>query len=350
MKIYEVPSDRRYWVVRAAGGHYYDHFTENGVIAIGHLNILRLPNSSENDLLPNFSSLEGEFKLIKLLSEKNQNFKSVGRSKLSQAKSFIYEMKPGDWVITIGFGSVRFGRIISNPFIDENPMVIVYDAGRGHIVECDMHLRRYVDWGPSIPRRDLPYGLQMSLKANQTVFCVDKKWDALYHTLYPAFLRDNKLYLSAKIKSECAIRNHDISIIFKLLDEVEVIGKLVLRHSTESDFEKIFQDFVENDELTNTTKAQFHSPGEIWNVIVGVAGQIDTNNWVTYTVAAYSLIFGNQKAGFDGIIDIETRRKLWELVIDRIKKNNAQKVVENLNIELPKIDTSILEDGSKDRK
>lgn len=347
MKIYEVPSDRRYWVVRAEGGHYYDHFTRNGVVALGHLNILGLPNYSENDLLPDWVTLQNKFKL---LLENNQNLKSIGRLHLSQAKSFLYEMKPGDWVITIGAGSVRFGRIVSKPFIDNKPIVVVYDAERGHVVECDMHLRRCVEWGPSIPRRDLPYGLLMSLKANQTVFCVDAKWDALYHTLYPAFLRDNKLYLSAKIKSERAIRNHDISTIFKLLDEVEVIGKLASRKSKELDFDKTFQEFIEGDALTITTKAQFHSPGEIWNAISGIAGQIDLNNWATYTVAAYSLIFGNQKAGFDGIIDLETRRKLWDLVIERIKKNNAQKVVESLQIELPRIDTSRLEDGSKDRK
>ena len=347
MKIYEVPSDRRYWVVRAEGGHYYDHFTRNGVIALGHLNILGLPSSSENDLLPDWPALKNKFKL---LLKNDQSLKSVGRLHLSQAKSFLYEMKPSDWVITIGSGSVRFGRIVSKPFIENKPIVVIYDAERGHIVECDMHLRRGVEWGPSIPRRDLPYGLLMSLKANQTVFCVDAKWDALYHTLYPAFLRDSKLYLSAKIKSEHSIRNHDISIIFKLLDEVEVIGKSVLRNSIGSNFENVFQEFVERDALTITTKAQFHSPGEIWNAIVGIAGQIDLNSWATYTVAAYSLIFGNQKAGFDGIVDLETRRKLWDLVIDRIKKNNAQKVVENLQIELPNIDTSRLEDGSKDRK
>jgi hypothetical protein len=347
MKIYEVPSDRRYWVVRAEGGHYYDHFTRNGVIALSHLNNLGLPNSSENDLLPDWLTLKNKFRP---LLEKNQSLKPIGRLHLSQAKSFIYEMKPADWVITIGAGSVRFGRIVSKPFFDNKPIVVVYDAERGRIVECDMHLRRRVEWGPSIPRRNLPYGLLMSLKANQTVFCVDAKWDAIYHTLYPAFLRDNKLYLSAKIKSDRAIKNHDISTIFKLLDEVEVIGKSASRNSKESDFEKTFHQFIEGDELTITTKAQFHSPGEIWNVISGVAGQIDLSSWAAKSFAAYSLIFGNNKAGFDGIVDLETRRKLWDLVIERIKKNNAQKVVENLQMELPRVDTSQLEDGSKDRQ
>lgn len=189
----------------------------------------------------------------------------------------------------------------------------------------------------------------MSLKANQTVFNVDAKWDAIYHTLYPAFRRENKLFLSAKITTEQAIKNHNISIIFKILDEVEIIGKEIARGANSGNFEQIISTYIETDALTITTKAQFHSPGDIWNAITGVAGNLDLDHWATYTMTAYSMIFGNQKIGFDGLIDIETRKKLWDLVIDRIKKNKAEKVVEALQIKLPQIDTSKLEDSTKDR-
>jgi len=347
MKIYEVPAERRYWVVRAEGGQYYDHFTRHGLIALGHLNILNLSDSTEESQPPEWAKLQSKFKQ---LLEQDPTLKTTGKLHLSQAKSFLYEMKPGDWVITIGSGSVRFGRITGKAFIEKTPLVVIYDAERGHITECHMHLRRRVEWGPTVSRSDLPYGLLISLKANQTVFSLDAKWDALYHTLYPAFIRDQKLYLSAKIKTEKAIKNHNITTVFKLLDEVEVIGKLIALRANTPNFDATMEEYIESDALTITTKAQFHSPGDIWNAISSLAGHIDLNNWATYTVLAYSMIFGNQKTGFDGLIDIDTRKKLWNLVIDRIKANNAQKTVNDLQIELPKIDTSKLEDNSKDSK
>ncbi|MEO6824294.1 MAG: hypothetical protein ABI167_06125 [Nitrosospira sp.] len=344
-KIYEVPSERRYWVVRAEGGEYYDHFTRNGIIAIGHLNLLDLPNSTEQSPSLEQSKLEKDFKA---LSDSDPTLKSVG--KLSQAKSFLYQMKPGDWVITIGLGSVRFGWIIGNPFIEKEPLVVVYNEERDHVVKMDMHLRRRVQWGPAIFRRGLPYGLLISLKANQTVFNLDAKWEAIYHTLYPAFLSENKLYLSAKIKTKQDIKNHNIATIFKLLDEVEVIGKTMAEGASCEDFDQTIKEYIKKDALTITTKAQFHSAGDIWNAITSGTLDFDLNNWVIYTVIAYSMIFGNHKAGFDGLIDIDTRKKFWDLVLSRIKKNHAEKVVETLQIELPKIDTSKLEDCTNDRE
>lgn len=346
MSVYVVPSARRYWVVRAESGLYYDHFTRHGVIALGHLNVLDLASTTEDDAQFNWEVLQKNFKS---LTETDPNLKQIGKLHLSQAKSFLYEMSVGDWVMTIGAGSVRFGRIISKPFIERRPIVIVYDPERGPTVEMDMHLRRSVQWGPSILRQKLPYGLLLSLKANQTVFCMDAKWEAIYHTLYAAFRKDNLLYLSAKITTEQAIKNHNISTIFKLLDEVEIIGKEVTLGNSGSDFENVVQNYLETDSLTITTKAQFHSPGDIWNAITGIAEGVNLDSWATYTVVAYAMIFGNQKMGFDGLVDIETRKKIWDLVLDRMKSNRAEKVVSALQIELPNIDTSKLEDNSKDR-
>lgn len=42
MQIYEVPENRRYWVVRADSGRFYDHFVNHGIIALAHLNQLGL--------------------------------------------------------------------------------------------------------------------------------------------------------------------------------------------------------------------------------------------------------------------------------------------------------------------
>jgi predicted Mrr-cat superfamily restriction endonuclease len=141
VSIYEVPSERRYWVVRAEGGFYFDHFTKHGVIALGHINIINLPNSKEEDAPIEWGNLQN---LFKARLDTAPEIKRGGLH-LSQVKSFLYEMKVGDWVMTVRSGAVCFGRIIGKPFVDKDPLVIIYDPERGPKIEMDMHLRRCVE-------------------------------------------------------------------------------------------------------------------------------------------------------------------------------------------------------------
>lgn len=264
----------------------------------------------------------------------------------AQVRSFVYEMSVGDWVVTVGDRQVRFGRITSSSYIREASLPVVYDQETGRKVDMDYRLRRSVVWGPSISRKELPYGLIQSLKSNLTVFNLDRHWQAVHHSLYPAFMKDDQLYLSSKIRSKDEIKNYSVSTILNLLNEVEVIGKELAHGNDLDDFERIYNQYIDRNQLTITTKAQFHSPGDIWNAISAAAGGID--GWATYTVAAYSMLFGNQKLGFDGLIDLQTRQKIWDVLIKRLDKNKADSVVESLQLEMPKSNTKNLEDSSKD--
>lgn len=345
-KIYEVPKERRYWVVRAEGGKYYDHFTRHGLIALEHINCLDVQETTEGNVFsPNKIELNTAFRYY---HERKRNKKQRASAQLAQVNSFVYEMSVGDWVVTVGYNSIRFGRIISGPFVKKDVVTVIYDQETGRKVDMDFNLRRQVQWGPSLSRKSLPYGLMSSLKANQTVFCLDKNCEAVYHSLYPAFYKDNQLFLSAKINSRENIKNYSVTAIFNLLNEIEIIGKELVLGNSLDNFDDIYTRYIDEDRLSITTKAQFHSPGDIWNTISPLLENVDLNNWSTYTVTAYSMLFGNSKLGFDGLVDLDTRKKLWGIMIERIKANKAEKVVESLKLEMPRTDTSKLEDSSND--
>lgn len=345
MEIYQVPDERRYWVVRAESGRYYDHFTKYGVIALGHLNCIEPQDTPEGQ---KFCPDEGELSdLFKRYHDGKEHKKQSTSVQLAQVKSFTYEMSVGDWVVTVGSSFVRFGRIVGNPYIANELLTVVYDPEKGRKVDMDYKLRRSVVWGPSIRRKELPYGLIQSLKSNLTVFNLDRHWQAVHHSLYPAFIKDDQLFLSSKIRSDDEIKNYSVSAILNLLNEVEVIGKELANGNELDDFESSYDEYIDNEQLTITTKAQFHSPGDIWNAISAAAGGIE--GWATYTVAAYSMLFGNQKLGFDGLIDLQTRQKIWDIILQRLQKNKAEKVVESLQLEMPKANTEKLEDNSSDK-
>jgi hypothetical protein len=342
MNIYEVPSDRRYWVVRAESGLYYDHFTKNGLMALGHLNGLGIKPQDCDQFIP-------EEEELKTLVAKKFELKNSSRRQESvsfnQLKNFIYDIRDGDWVITVGYKSLRVGIVQGNAYINNEKVVVYYDMEKNKKVEMESNLRRAVKWGPIIQRSAVPFGLLSSLRANQTVFNVDKHWEAIYHSLYPAFSKGDDLYLSLKIRQEKEINNYSVVQILSFLNEIEVIAKELNERLEDSEFDDLFNEYISEGLLTLTTKAQFNSPGDIWNKIdfSGVK-----KSKMTYVLLGYAMLFGNEHAGMDGLIDLESRQKLWDIVVQRMEQKNMEKVVSNLELSKPQYDTRNLE--VKDRQ
>lgn len=343
IEIYKVPEDRRYWLVRADGGKYYNHFTTYGLIGLGHVDSFALFSGKKN-----IESTDVEVFKGLLITESDKGKSRRGQSHYTQVRSFVDEMKVGDWVLTVGHASVRFGRIVSKPYIDPTIIGLQYGPENKYTSEMSLFLRRRVVWGAQISRSKLPYGLVKSLKANQSLVSLDKNWQAIYHTLYPFFTRNDNLYLSTRINADKDISNYDVSVLFSLISEIEVIGKEFERADIFDNFDAIFDGYVSDSKLTATAKAQFYSPGDVWTMISGWA--TNSTGEMSSIILIYSMIFGNDKLGFSGVIDLETRKKLWDLVIGRLSKKHAEGVVDKLKIDTPSENNNSLEDDSKDEK
>lgn len=341
MKIYEVPSDRRYWVVRAESGEYYDHFIQDGCIALGHLDGLGIKFENTSNFAPDTGWLKDA--MSKKYQARNASKRQESVS-FNQIKNFIYDIKDGDWVITVGDRFLRVGIVQGESYINNDKVVVYYDVEKDIKSVMDASLRRKVSWGPTISRSSIPFGLLTSMRANQTVFNIDKHWEAIYHSLYPTFSKGDNLYLSIKIRQENEINNYSVVQILSFLNEIEFIAKEFDERLDLDNFDELFKYYVLNSLLTLTTKAQFHSPGDIWNKI-DFSGLKKTK--MAYVLIAYAMLFGNEHVGMDGILDLESRQKLWEIVAERLKQKQMDTVVSNLELSKPKYDTTILE--SKDK-
>lgn len=345
MQIYEVPKERRYWFVRADDGFYYDHFIRYGIIALGHIDILDLPESKKSPFIPEFDPIEK--KLRKIHEGKDISSRTTS-THLNQVSSFLYDIQVGDWVLTVGADSIRVGRVIGYPRLTKKPLKIVYDVKRDRSVILEYNLRRRVTWGPTILRKKITYGLGQSLRANQTLFNLDKHRDAIYHTLYPAFISDGNLHLSANINTISGVKNYSVAFLFNFLNEMEVLAKEFDNGINKENFDQFFDKYVDNDLLTITTKARFHSSGEIWNIISAIGDSL--GSWAVYCIVAYSMLFGNQKLGFDGLIDLQTRQKIWDIIISRMSGNKIISVSENLALKAPSNKTEKIETNENDEK
>lgn len=152
-KIYEVPEERNYWVIRADGGRYFRHFMEYNLIAIGHLDILGLKDHGDTP----FSPSKVEIGRAKAEEHKKRDInKGTTTSHINQVACFVRKMKIGDWVMAIGGTSVCLGRVTGHPRLRTTPLEIVYGK-KERKIEMPHNLRRSVSWGPIINRDTLPY-------------------------------------------------------------------------------------------------------------------------------------------------------------------------------------------------
>lgn len=340
---YQVPKGRRYWVVRAHGGTYLQHFISAGVAAIGHVDEGLTGVPSEPPSQVNWATIYQ--KLIASASDLRavRSLKSL----VSQAQVFVNEMKVGDWILAPGDGVLAIGVVSSEAFWDGEPIVIPR-ADAPPVVMSYM-LRRNVEWGPTVYRNDFSSPLQWTLRANQTVFNVDSHWEPICHTIYPAFARDQSLYLTAKIRSNEKINNVDIASFLSTLSDIEVLARSLGQDITSENFEQKLGELADANELSLATKAEFYSPGDIWvQLTSGSSDLIAHDKWMAIVVFAYTLLFGNSKVGFDGILDLDTRHKIRDLMLGRMKVRRADAAVKNMSVGLPNKDTKALE--SKDNE
>jgi hypothetical protein len=335
---YQVPKGRRYWVVRAHGGGYLPHFLSAGVAAIGHVDngLNGIPGEPPDQA--NWATIYQRLLMSADDPAATRSLKSI----VSQAQVFVNEISVGDWILVPGEGSLAIGVVSGNAFWADEPVTIYHVDSPPSVMQYK--LRRKVTWGPTVYRADFSSPLQWTLRANQTVFNVDSHWEAICHTIYPAFSRDQVLYLTAKIKSHDKINNVDVASFLSTLSDIEVLARSLDRNLTSDNFENKLNALADANQLSLATKAEFYSPGDIWvQLASGSSDLFAHGKWMAVVVFAYSMLFGNSKIGFDGILDLDTRHKIRDLMLNRIQARRTMAAINNMSVELPNKKTNPLE-------
>ncbi|MBA4721503.1 MAG: hypothetical protein H2067_10305 [Alcanivorax sp.] len=348
IEVFERPDNQRYWVVRAQGGDYIDHFRQAGAVAIGHLDELALPHSNNQPFFPSMAPLLSQIgNLEKRQGE--EGYKARSQRRYGQVKTFIAEISVGDLVVSIDSGYLMVGRIVGHPRIDDVPVRVIRDEESGDYTEMAFSLRRPVKWGPKIRRRHLPTAMKRSISARQTVFNIDSYWVTLYHMLYPIFTSQGKIYFSTRINQSDAINNYSVSQLFSILTDLEVLTRSIEFTDNPDDisFENLFGWFIREDGFKLATTAEFMSPGSVWSHL-GVDDK--TGRKIVLGSLLFGALFG-VKIGpieVDGVVHKELREKIVHEFTQRLEHHNAESVKEKLELSFPKFNTKPLENDEYD--
>lgn len=344
---YQVPDVQRYWVVRADSGQFFSHFREAECIAIGHIDKLELKEDLDNPFSPDFDGLTEN---LKKYNEADNIGKAQFTSIINQVDKFVNEMESGDLVVTPDFANNRLmvGRITGLPRIDRTPIFLA-DARTGAESLMQLGLRRRVVWGDTIRRHSFPQDLLRSLRANQTVFNIDEHWEALHHILFPVFEYDGSVYVSFLIGQNDDIDNLSVSRFFSFLSEAELFASMVsgIDSIPQGEFFGLLIEAARTRQLSMTVKAQFMSNGHV-NGSFSALGALGKRGAMLYLLSG--ILFGNHVTGFDGIIDLETRHKLRDFIIDYWENRGGDYVKSNLKLTMPNTNVKMITEGDGDEK
>lgn len=267
------------WLVRATGGKFLEHFRQAGVVAIGHLDDLYDHRNAVDSNIPSFNEIESmllrkpEYTVtVEGTKRSAKKLNGKGTKRLRQIACFNEKIKKGDIIVSTDGDALVIGICGGAAFFSAEPVVIEIPDDvepEYRAPKMNHRLRREVVWGPRISRFNLPSAIKKTLQGQQTIIDLQKHWDKFYHLIYPFFVDENYLYISNKITSSGAVNNlsiggllQNISIMQLFAREIEETGHIDLESIL-----RLLNFEINLGDLSATTKAEFMSPGDLWNRI-----------------------------------------------------------------------------------
>lgn len=353
IEIYQVPSGRKYWVVRAGeGAKYYPHFIHGRSIALGHADDILFDKFTEGKLSSDTKEkicAEHRNSLLRADESKNQ----IG-NKSAQLRRFLFEIEKGDVVITVDDNIINAGIVKSDCYFTNKPIENNINDGKNvKTSNCEFGLRYDVDWGKSQKRVSIPYVLERSLRNTGAVFGVNKVEDVkvLNHWLFPIHFVDNEIRCSVNISSKQSLRNEEITNLSLAYRQLELLASfLETCESDEGATWKKFESFVEvngddfNFELT--VQHAFMSPGVEFLQLKSLYFEKLIDSKQLYFAVAFASLFNANVSLADDSKNEEQKVSSAQIAIlvGNVKtQTKFDKSVEQLKLSIKKPDEALLQ-------
>ena len=253
IKVESVNLNAKCWVVRPGTRYRFaKEFISDGFVAIGHLDGYLIGDKRNIDS-------KKEFLEISEIIDSNDFTTNVR----SQIFSFINEMDIGDVVFTMTSNQIIPGVIKSKPYYDPDKIRIQQNDDETFSV------RRDVEWGSIIDRKDVPVTISRRFLAYQTVFSLGDYSTEVYHWLSSFFINGDGYYSSLRIEQKDSINHHALKTLSELIDRIQVIALLAendtLLETISLEYLKEQMEIMyDQGRLTLTAQQMLMSPGDFW--------------------------------------------------------------------------------------
>lgn len=183
----DVPTNRKYWLIRAQSGEFFDEFYENDYVGINWNEF-----SSEN-----MFSDEKKDETVERIANSYPDNKQPSHT-FGQIKRFYEELNIGDVVMVPNKNSrfIAFGLITSEVYA-ESVSETAIDEG-----DCPFIKRRSVEWIKLVKRSKLDPVLFRMMQAHATISNATDYQDYIDRTMYSYFCKGNSSYFVLEVDQE----------------------------------------------------------------------------------------------------------------------------------------------------
>lgn len=260
LKIPHISESRKYWLVRAEGGDYYDDFVIGGYIAI------RFNKIKPDEIQRVFDGDKPWSEHLKgVIQFHYPDDKRPGLS-ASYINLFYQGIKKGDIVAIPSEASaiISFGEVIDSTLYYEpwGNIETLDSEIMGSRNVCPYQIRRKVRWLRQIERDRLDLKFFKSLFAHNTISDLEDYSNVIDRMLCGIYLKNNELHYKLNITTE-----EDIP----LLTYMQLTGSIV---NLCKDFDEFGDARLKTDVSGLTVKMQAESPG-FWELISLVSNNLE---------------------------------------------------------------------------
>lgn len=256
----------RYWLVRADGGKYYNHFKYEHFISVHHNEITLDLLQSTEILLTKEKTVEHYKNVITKQHENDTWSKHQITFAAKRLYNFIEDMSIGDYVVIPSFKSHYFliGQIVDD--VIELPTIQNITLNHGYDITNDRK-RRKVQWINEVPRYKINSKfLYSTLTMHHSIIEITQYSKYLDPLISPFYYKNGTLNLQLNINTQKPITSDVWKELYSIIDNSK--------------------NFEIKEEIIATTNVE--SPG---NINLQAIGQfISDYNWV-FTSGLWSLAF-----------------------------------------------------------
>lgn len=206
----EIPSDRKYWLIRTESGNYYRDFKANGFIAIGWNDFADIKELEDAIATESKEKLLGKFKKI-YPKEKRPGLA------VNQMIKFVNNLSIGDVVIipsTKG-NEISIGEITSDPYIEypKPRKSSCLEMDKPDYQQCPYFKRMNVKWLTSIRKNKLDLQLSKLLNARNTITNADNYSHFIDRSIYDIYVKDGLCHLTLYVTKQEDISVGDFGLL-----------------------------------------------------------------------------------------------------------------------------------------
>ncbi|WP_338546523.1 hypothetical protein V6W80_08060 [Pseudomonas benzopyrenica] len=342
------------WLVRATGGRYVRHFRNGSVITVSHLDEFYNHIDELDNAIPSEATIKSLILKNPKYREKNSPTRKLNQSgvtKLQQITTFINKIKKGDLIVSVDDMNVSIGICQSSKAKFSSRPIKSSSAAKKNHSTLNHRLRKKVNWGPLVKRENLSSSLKKSLQSPKTIVSLNDHWQSIYSLLYPFFFDDKNIYFSHKIETKSDINSKLIAKLFDNLSNNQLIAERILDQTLDQDFiDLLIKDQIDWEEFSLTSKAEFMSPGVIFNKLP-IPDHYNKNLAIAI-ITTLMLINSGQISAEEAVSQISQSASIspTSVIDERYKRMDGNANIARLASELMKEKESELEEISKLQK